>query len=58
MIECLSRCLFEGLLNIVYNKKMSEQGEQDKCIKCQGCKCKYINAVEHIKQDFGYNWLG
>ena len=37
---------------------MSGQGEQDKYIKCKGCKCKYINDEEHIKQDFGYNRLG
>ena len=37
---------------------MSGQSEQDKYIKCKGCKCKYINDEEHIKQDFGYNRLG
>ena len=37
---------------------MSEQVEQDKYIKCKGCKCKYINDDEHIKQYFGYNRLG
>ena len=37
---------------------MSEQSGQDKYIKCKGCKCKYINDDEHIKEDFGYNRLG
>ena len=37
---------------------MAEQSKQDKYIKCKGCKCKYINDEEHIKQDFGYNRLG
>ena len=37
---------------------MTEQNEQDKYIKCKGCKCKYINDDEHIKKDFGYNRLG
>ena len=37
---------------------MSEQTKQDKYIKCKGCKCKYINDEEHIKQDFGYDRLG
>ena len=36
---------------------MSEQSEQDKYVKCKGCKCKYTNDEEHIKQDFGYNRL-
>ena len=37
---------------------MSEQSGQDNYIKCKGCKCKYINDDEHIKEDFGYNRLG
>ena len=37
---------------------MATQSEQDKYIKCKGCKCKYINDGEHIKQDSGYNRLG
>ena len=37
---------------------MAEQNEQNKYIKCKGCKCKYIYDEEHIKQDFGYNRLG
>ena len=37
---------------------MSGRSEQDKYIKCKGCKCKYINDEEHIKEDFGYNRLG
>ena len=37
---------------------MAEQNEQNKYIKCKGCKCKYINDEEHIKQDFGYIRLG
>ena len=37
---------------------MTEQNKQDKYIKCKGCKCKYINDEEHIKQDFGYDRLG
>ena len=37
---------------------MAEQNGQTKYIKCKGCKCKYINDEEHIKQDFGYNRLG
>ena len=37
---------------------MAGQNEQNKYIKCKGCKCKYINDEEHIKQDFGYNRLG
>ena len=36
---------------------MSEQSEQDKYIKCKGCKCRYMIDEEH-KQDFGYNRLG
>ena len=37
---------------------MTTQSEQDEYIKCKGCKCKYINDDEHIKQAFGYNRLG
>ena len=37
---------------------MTEQNKQDKYIKCTGCKCKYNNDEEHIKNDFGYNRLG
>ena len=37
---------------------MAEQNEQNEHIKCKGCKCKYINDEEHIKQYFGYNRLG
>ena len=37
---------------------MSGQSEEDKCIKCKGCGCKYINDGEHIKQSFWYNRLG
>ena len=36
---------------------MTAQSEQDKYIKCKGCKCKHINVDEHIKQDFGYKRL-
>ena len=37
---------------------MTTQCEQDKYIKCKGCKCKYINDDEHVKQYFGYHRLG
>ncbi len=36
---------------------MSEQVGHEQYIKCSGCKCKYINDDEHIKNDFGYNRL-
>ena len=43
-------------------KYISEDGGTERrkqtYIKCKGCKCKYINDEEHIKQDFGYNRLG
>ena len=37
---------------------MATQCGQDRYIKCKGCKCKYINNDECIKQGFGYNILG
>ena len=58
MVEFLFLFLFQGFQNIVYIKKMAEQNERDKYIKCKGCKCKYINDEEHVKHDFGYNILG
>ena len=27
-------------------------------MKCNKCKCKYINDEEHVKTDFGYSRLG
>ena len=36
---------------------MTEQGKNDKYIKCSKCRCKYINDDEHIKADFGYSRL-
>ena len=36
---------------------MSEQQGGDTYIRCNACKCKYINDQEHIKNDFGYNRL-
>ena len=36
---------------------MAEQDETDKYVKCNKCRCKYINDDEHIKTDFGYNRL-
>ena len=36
---------------------MTEQSETEKYIKCSKCRCKYINDVEHIKTDLGYNRL-
>lgn len=27
-------------------------------MKCNKCKCKYINDEEHVKTDFGYKGLG
>ena len=36
---------------------MTEQGENDKYIKCSRCKMKYHNNDDSIKQHFGYNRL-
>ena len=36
---------------------MTEQGGEDKYIKCSKCKCKYINDDNHIQTDFGFNRL-
>ena len=58
MGELIFPFLIKGLLNIAYTRNMATQSEQDKYIKCKGCKCKYINDGEHIKQDSGYNRLG
>ena len=36
---------------------MTEQGMDDKYIKCSRCVRKFINDNDHIKNDFGYNRL-
>ena len=36
---------------------MTEQGKDDKYIKCSRCVRKFINDNDHIKNDFGYNRL-
>jgi hypothetical protein len=37
---------------------MTEQGHDDKYIKCTRCRCKYHNNDDNIKIDFGYDRLG
>jgi hypothetical protein len=36
---------------------MAEINSEALYIKCSRCRCKYINDVEHIGDDFGYNRL-
>ena len=36
---------------------MAGESNNDKCISCSKCKCKYINDEEHISTDFGYTRL-
>ena len=36
---------------------MTEQGKNDKYIKCSRCRMKYHNNDDSIKQHFGYNRL-
>ena len=58
MDEFLCLCLFKHSDSIVYTRRMTTQCEHNEYIKCKGCKCKYSNDDEHIKQGFGYNRLG
>ena len=37
---------------------MTDDNGHNEYIKCNSCKCKYINDEEHLKTDFGYNRLG
>lgn len=48
------------ILNIggrIYIIDKNEMATPAHYVKCAGCRCKYINDDEHVKQDVGYNRL-